>query len=372
MFIRPHKSDPEPHVRLALSELGYAFDLTDGRLRNTATGQPYEYSAFGADKKKNAELYQALLAPASREVYRVLVESDLCMEPIAVPDARQPHCNIYVTPGGLSKERLVVIVTGHGVCGGVWAWNVLVKEGLRAGSVVEYVRGCMQRGFGVLVLNPNENIVTPDGFPETFNSYSGYSTPIYCSETADEHVGYVWSRIVRGAAAKSVAFIAYNTAGMAMVDLLKHDFARFASKSSGIAFIDSVHSTFQLGKAALKWLQLAARQWENSDEPADTQVINNRVGCVAVSAGNPTDCRELAPLSCMNSVLDYVTECFAREPIDVDSLMALNDGTDIEDLSDEESGSSDTDGPAAIGDLDGIHTIQPDSQVTDDNYVGWD
>ncbi|KAJ2795563.1 ribose-5-phosphate isomerase rki1, partial [Coemansia furcata] len=178
-------------------ELGYEFDLTNGKLRNTSTGEPYKYSVFGSDKKKNADLYHSLLAPASRDVYRVLVESDLGMEPIAVPDARQPHCNIYVTPDGLSKKHLVVIITGHGVCGGVWAWNVLVKEGLRAGSVVEYVRGCVRRGYGVLVLNPNENIVAPDGFPETFNTYAGHSTPIHGSETPDEHVGYVWSRIIR-------------------------------------------------------------------------------------------------------------------------------------------------------------------------------
>ncbi|KAJ2832012.1 hypothetical protein GGI24_001382, partial [Coemansia furcata] len=191
MFIRPRKPEPEPHIRHTLSELGYEFDLTNGKLRNTSTGEPYKYSVFGSDKKKNADLYHSLLAPASRDVYRVLVESDLGMEPIAVPDARQPHCNIYVTPDGLSKKHLVVIITGHGVCGGVWAWNVLVKEGLRAGSVVEYVRGCVRRGYGVLVLNPNENIVAPDGFPETFNTYAGHSTPIHGSETPDEHVGYV-------------------------------------------------------------------------------------------------------------------------------------------------------------------------------------
>ncbi|KAJ2910545.1 hypothetical protein GGI21_000760 [Coemansia aciculifera] len=374
MFIRPHKPVPEPHVRSTLSELGYEFDFTDGKLRNVATGQAYEYGAFGADKKKNAELYQSLLAPASREVYRVLVESDLCMEPIAVPNAREPHCNIYVTPGGLSKERLVVIVTGHGVCGGVWAWNTLVKEGLKAGSVIEYVRSCVQQGFGVLVLNPNENIVALDGLPETFNTYFGASTPIRCSETPDEHVGYVWSRIIRSCAAKSVVFIAYNTAGIAVLDLLKHDFARFAIKSSGIAFIDSVHSTFKLNQASLEWLKLATRQWENSDEPVDTLVVNDRVGCLAVSAGNASDCRELAPLTCMNSVLAYVSECFKREPIDVDGLLALNDEEDDVKLGEQaELVSSDTDDyVAAIDELDSIQIIPPGAKVAEDRYIGWD
>ncbi|KAJ1817517.1 hypothetical protein LPJ60_004799 [Coemansia sp. RSA 2675] len=371
MFIRPRKPEPEPHVRRTLGELGYEFDLASGKLRNTSTGQPYEYNAFGSDKKKNAELYQSLLAPASRDVYHVLVESDLGMEPIAVPDSRQPHCNLYVTPGGLSKKHLVVIVTGHGVNGGVWAWNVLVKEGLRAGSVVEYVRGCVQRGYGVLVLNPNENIVAPDGLPETFNTYFGHSTPIHGSETPDEHVGYVWSRIIRGSQAESVAFIAYNTAGITVVDLLRYDFTRFTGNSVGVAFIDSVHSTFKLESGALKWLGLAARQWENSAEPVDTPIENDRVGCAAVSAGNSSDCRELAPMACMESVLDYVASCFERGPIE--GILEAGDGEESEDLSDAGSEISDLDAP--LGDLDAVESIQmvqPGGHVAEDGYIGWD
>ncbi|KAJ1923723.1 hypothetical protein GGI09_001858 [Coemansia sp. S100] len=372
MFIRPRKPEPEPHVRHTLSELGYEFDLTSGKLRNSSTGEPYEYSAFGTDKKKNAELYQSLLAPASRDVYRVL-QSDLGMEPIAVPDSRQPHCNIYVTPGGLTKKHLVVIVTGHGVSGGVWAWNVLVKEGLRAGSVIEYVRGCVKRGYGVLVLNPNENIVASDGLPETFNTYVGHSTPIHGNETPDEHVGYVWSRIIRGSSVETVAFVAYNTAGIAVIDLLRYDFARFIGKSVGIAFIDSVHSTFKLERGALAWLGLAAKQWENSDEPADSLLEDDRVGCVSVSAGNPSDCRELAPMACMESVLDFISSCFERGTIEtsLDNELSDNDGTESVDLSDADSG-TDTDAIDDLTAIDSIQVVQPGGHVVDDGCIGWD
>ncbi|KAJ2872592.1 hypothetical protein GGH93_003906 [Coemansia aciculifera] len=372
MFIRPRKPAPEPHVRHTLSELGYEFDLTSGKLRNTSTGEPYEYNTYGSDKKKNAELYQSLLAPASRDVYRILVESDLHMEPIAVPDSRQPHCNIYVTPGGLSQKHLVVIVTGHGVNGGVWAWNVLVKEGLRAGSVIEYVRGCVQRGYGVLVLNPNENIVATDGFPETFNTYVGHSTPIHGSETPDEHVGFVWSRIIRGSLAETVAFVTFNTAGIAVVDLLKHDYAQFISKSVGIVFIDSAHSTFKLEREALGWLRLAAKQWENSAEPADSLVENDRVGCVAVSAGNSSDCRELVPIACMESVLEYISSCFERglieDPLDGE---ISDDSVGAVAFSGAEPG-SDTDAIEDLAAIDSIQVVQPGGHVVDDGYIGWD
>ncbi|KAJ2003006.1 hypothetical protein H4R26_003310 [Coemansia thaxteri] len=381
MFIRPRKPAPKPHVRPTLRELGYEFDMADGKLRNIATSAPYEYDTFGTNKKKNTELYQSLVAPASRDVYRIMLEGDLHMETIAVPDSSQPHCNIYATPEALSKERLVVIITGNGTFGGVWASNVLLKEGLRAGSVLEYVRACMCLGYGVLVLNPNENTVAPDGHPETFSSYFGHYTPIYGSETPDEHVGYVWSQIIRNSAAKSVAFIAYNTSGLPAVDLLKHDFERFVAKTTSIAFIDSIHSTFRLDLCVLQWLKLAARQWETSAEPADCQIANDRVGCVAVSSGNSTDCRELTPLTCMQSVLDFIFDGFERGPIDNATFLATEvaptpyacNNAPAEIASEADSSSSYTDVVAdELDALDSIQVISSEENPSNDGYIGWE
>ncbi|KAJ1720607.1 hypothetical protein LPJ61_006138, partial [Coemansia biformis] len=135
MFIRPKKPAPEPYVRSTLADLGYRIDPEDGKVRSIATGDMYD---SGADKRRAAELYQSLAHPASREVYQIMVEGDLRMEPVAVPSSDQPHTSIYATPGALAKDKLVVIVVGHGTCGGVWASNVLLKSGIREGSVIDY------------------------------------------------------------------------------------------------------------------------------------------------------------------------------------------------------------------------------------------
>ncbi|KAJ2768334.1 hypothetical protein IWQ56_002974, partial [Coemansia nantahalensis] len=111
MFIRPKAPVPEPYTRHTLLDLGYRIDPDDGKVRSIATGDLYNE---GVDGKRAKELYQALVHPAEREVYRVMTEGELRMEPIAVPDRGQPHTYIYATPGALAKDRLVVLVVGHG------------------------------------------------------------------------------------------------------------------------------------------------------------------------------------------------------------------------------------------------------------------
>ncbi|KAI8322099.1 hypothetical protein GQ54DRAFT_288652 [Martensiomyces pterosporus] len=294
------------------------------------------------------------------------------MEPIPVPDSRQPHCNIYATRGALESQNLVVIVTGHGVRAGVWAWNVLVKQGLRAGSVIEYIKDCVNRGFGVLVLNPNENIVAPDGLPETFNSYTGKSLPISGSETPNEHVGYVWRHIIRDSKAESVTFVAYNTAGIAVADLLQYDFERFAAKVSGVAFIDSLHSTFQMQSIHVKWLEMAAKQWITSADPAGEQVSSGSVGCVTVSAGNDTDYRELTPFVCKTLVIDYISDCFDRGQIvsTSDSLDAggqFEAGTGMDPTPDDDGGAF-----GGAGGLESVQMVQDIHSFDGDGYIGWE
>ncbi|KAJ2776129.1 hypothetical protein H4R18_005827 [Coemansia javaensis] len=375
MFIRPRKPAPEPLDRRSLAELGYRFDPEDGLVRAIATGDDFASTLAGTSKKQAAELYQTLSHPASREVYRVLAGGELGMVPIAVPDASQPHCCIYATPGALDSDRLVVLVVGHGTCGGVWAWNVLLKSGLRAGSVVDYVRDCVRRGLGVLVLNPNENIVAPDGRPETTNSYTGPApTAIAGSETADEHVGYVWTRMLRDRPApRRLAFVAYNAAGISLVEVLRHDFERFAAQTACIAFIDSLHSTHGLDPGPVAWLEVAAKHWETSVEPADALVPNPYVGCPTLSADNTTDCREMTPSLCRARVLDYVAECLDRGPVaDVAALLLSAAASD---------GGSESDDPgndAAVNEaLESVHLMETPNIVAasdsdNEGYVGWD
>ncbi|KAJ2550188.1 hypothetical protein EV175_004163 [Coemansia sp. RSA 1933] len=382
MFIRPKKPQQEENVRHTLDDLGYEFERDSGYLVSKRTGERYTYDQPGSDKRRCKEVYNSLIYPASREVYKILTSNELRMQGIAVPDAIQPHSMIYATVGALSKKHLVVLITGYGNFGAAWGWNVLVRCGLKKGSMIEYISSCVERGFGVLVLNPNENIVAPDGTAETFNSYMGRSMPISGSETPNEHVGYVWRTVIRDSAAQSVVFVSHGSAGITVVDLLKYDYARFTRKVAGAAFIDSTHSTFMLGSGAVSWLGQAARDWEtaraaDSATPAES---SERLGCLAVQVVNDSDYRELTPSLCMDELLDYVDSRFRQGPVSGIAEMQPNELPYGAAASAVEAGaglssSSDDDVADNSNVLDNVAFIQNtynSKAANEGGYVGWD
>ncbi|KAJ2723219.1 hypothetical protein GGI07_002788 [Coemansia sp. Benny D115] len=365
MFVRPNKKPSEQPSRQGLGDLGFFFDLTTGILTEISTGAPYQYERFPGDRKRNADYFQMLVPPASRQIPHILTHSHLQMQPLAIPDPRQPHCNIYMTPGALEKENLVVLVTGHNTFCGVWAWNVLLKQGFRPGSVYEYVDRCVDRGYGVLVLNPNENICAPDGITETFNSYQGHATAVQGSETPGEHVGYVWSKYIRESKAQKVAFVAYSTSGIAVLDLLKYDYQRFTGLTACIAFIDSLHSTFQLAPGACSWLAEACAQWATSEKPVGTVVQDDRAGCLTFSGGNQTDTKEMTPWTCMEAVLEFIETRFSRGLV-----TEFEEFADTESLSDSENAA---DGLEAVENVQVFGAGTEASATTQSGeYSGWE
>lgn len=331
MFIRPKKPAPVSFARQSLNDLGFRFSDGDGELVS-ADGRPYEYDFYGADKRReNAQLYSSLIPAASRQIYQMM-QDQLDMEAIPVPDASQPHTYVYATRGALASCRqLAILVTGHANYGGVWAWNVLLKQGgARPGSLLEYIGRLQGQGIAVVVLNPNENIQAPDGQPDTYQGYGGAkATPIQGSETPEEHVGWAWSNLICRSRARSLCWVAYNTAGMAVVDVLRFDMRRMVERTAGIGFIDSTHSLFQLPGGAKEWLKRTCRQWETSDRPAGAELPDSgqRAGCLCVSAGNnAAACRELTPWMCLDQVVDWVKETLEAGPVtDIDLSAAAEE-----------------------------------------------
>ncbi|KAJ1940660.1 hypothetical protein FBU59_003743 [Linderina macrospora] len=335
MFIRPRIPEPAANPRQTLAELGYAFDSSNGTLLNTTTGERYDFEMYPGDKKRNLELYNKLADSASRHVTSLLTSDDLRMQAIAVPDETLAHTSIFISPGALECSNLAVLCTGHGPRPGVWAWNALVNEGLRAGSLIPYIQALQAQGYGVLVMNPNENIVGADGQPETFNSIEATEkfTEIRSNETPDEHVGYVWSRFIRdNQAVQRVAFVCYNTTGISVTNLLKYDFDRFVRKCVGVAFMDSVHSSFQMTAEQVVWLAHMAKHWETSVEPANEPIENANVGCPTVSSGNDLEMREMTPFLCKDFIVEFLDERFQGGLIDRAEMVAEAREVEIADV----------------------------------------
>lgn len=75
-----------------------------------------------------------------------------------------------------------------------------------AGTQLGYIRRAMALGYGVIVLNPNDN--------------KRNGVPVRGSETPEKHVLHIWDCVVTRAAAKHIAVVAHSYGGVLTMHLL--------------------------------------------------------------------------------------------------------------------------------------------------------
>ena len=74
--------------------------------------------------------------------------------------AEKPTVTTYVSPDLHEKETILFLIMGKGESRApAWVSWVCAHVGMRIGSMLPYVEKAMERGWGVVILNPNENSV---------------------------------------------------------------------------------------------------------------------------------------------------------------------------------------------------------------------
>lgn len=97
------------------------------------------------------------------------------------------------------------------------------------GTQIPYIRKAVSKGYGVIVLNTNDNYL-PSG------------KKIQHSGTAEEHASYVWDTYISQAKASSVVIVAHSYGGVVTLALADQFKDKFDEKVKAIAFTDSVHA----------------------------------------------------------------------------------------------------------------------------------
>ncbi|XP_063137549.1 cotranscriptional regulator ARB2A isoform X11 [Rattus norvegicus] len=181
-----------------------------------------------------------------------------------------------------------------------------------------------EEGYGVIVLNPNENYIevekqkmhkqsSSDGTDEPAGKrerkdkvsketkkrrdfYEKYRNPqkekemmqLFIRENGspEEHAVYVWDHFIAQAAAENVFFVAHSYGGLAFVELMIQREADVKSKVTAVALTDSVHNVWhqEAGKSIREWMRENCCNWVSSSEPLDTSVESMLPDCPRVSA----------------------------------------------------------------------------------------
>ncbi|OZJ06702.1 hypothetical protein BZG36_00328 [Bifiguratus adelaidae] len=195
-----------------LSGFGYHLNA-QGQLRHVDTGkfthQPFEYEVKKGDREYNQAHYEALA-----DVVSTIVENDLTnkynLKRQTIPllqdltrhrldaslrmtvdpddqDMTGAKSHIYLSSDALSNtEGLVILIQGSGaVRPGQWARSVIINDSLQMGSMGPFIDEAKQRGWAVLIANPNRNDVD-------HADQQGRREFIPGSESPEAHVSYIW------------------------------------------------------------------------------------------------------------------------------------------------------------------------------------
>ncbi|XP_033035015.1 cotranscriptional regulator FAM172A isoform X3 [Trachypithecus francoisi] len=321
------KDEPPLDFPDTLEGFEYAFN-EKGQLRHIKTGEPFVFNYREDLHRWNQKRYEALGEIITKYVYELL-EKDCNLKKISIPvDATEsePKSFIFMSEDALTNpQKLMVLIHGSGVVrAGQWARRLIINEDLDSGTQIPFIKRAVAEGYGVIVLNPNENYIevekpkirvqsSSDSSDEPAEKrerkdkvsketkkrrdfYEKYRNPqrekemmqLYIRENGspEEHAVYVWDHFIAQAAAENVFFVAHSYGGLAFVELMIQREADVKNKVTAVALTDSVHNVWhqEAGKTIREWMRENCCNWVSSSEPLDTSVESMLPDCPRVSA----------------------------------------------------------------------------------------
>lgn len=254
----------------------YAMDA-DGMIHLKATGK-------GLDETDIA-VHQDEVINAVVKYVQDSMKKELGFQEVFLPSADAPvKANLFVSANYEScKKLLVFVAVSRGLFPGLWSRGLVLHAGVKAGSMLEYFRKAIDEGYGIIVANPNKNvIVMRDGKQRI--QIPGSASP-------EEHMDSLWDTYIAPSQARRVYFLGYSYGGVLIKYLLQSRGDQFMRRNGAIALIESSHRIEDGDSQSVKSI-LAHRTmyWESNDMAFQTKLDGDaphRTGCTCLSAGRP-------------------------------------------------------------------------------------
>ncbi|XP_070599140.1 cotranscriptional regulator ARB2A isoform X3 [Erythrolamprus reginae] len=321
------KDEPPLEFPDTLEGFEYTFN-EKGQLRHIKTGEPFVFNYREDLHRWNQKRYEALGEIITKYVYELL-EEECHLKKVYVPvdaEETEPRSFIFMSEDALiNPDKLMVLIQGSGVVrAGQWARRLIINEDLHSGTQIPYIKRAIEEGYGVIVLNPNENYIevektkaqqqpSPDSSDEPAEKkerkdkipkdtkkrrdfYEKYRNPqkeketmqVYIRENGspEEHAIYVWDHFISQSLAENVFVVAHSYGGLAFVELMIQREIEVKNKVTAVALTDSVHNVWhqEADKIVREWMRENCCNWVSSSEPLDTSVESMLPDCPRVSA----------------------------------------------------------------------------------------
>uniref|UniRef100_A0A8C5FWL7 ARB2 cotranscriptional regulator A n=1 Tax=Gadus morhua TaxID=8049 RepID=A0A8C5FWL7_GADMO len=319
------KDEPPLTFPATLEEFEYAFNQK-GQLRHIKTGEAFVFNAKEDLHRWNQKRYEALGEILTQYVYELLEKECSLTKAIVPVDAVDEEASSFIFHSAdalTNPARLLVLIQGSGVVrAGQWARRLIINQDLDSGTQIPFITRAMQEGYGVLVLNPNENHL------EVERPGSTTPPPAATPEPADEPAEKRERKDEKEGKKKREFYEKYRNpqrereteqtpirvggggAGERGGGAWDSLFMIFISKSlvCAVALTDSAHNIWlqDSSKSMQDWMQERCRNWVSSPLPLDAPVDAMLPDCPRFSAG--TERHELTSWTSFDSIFRFFGE----------------------------------------------------------------
>ncbi|ETL92608.1 AGC/AKT protein kinase, variant [Phytophthora nicotianae] len=266
-------------VALPFSHPLYAMDA-EGMIHLKATGKGLDDSDLAVHQD---EIINTVVKYVQDSMRKELGFKEVYIPANSTPEA-PVKANVFVSRNyETCKKLLVFVAVSRGLYPGLWSRGLVLHAGVKSGSMLEYFRKAIDEGYGIIVANPNKNvIVMRDGKQRL--QIPGSSSP-------EEHMDSLWDSYVARSAARRVYFLGYSYGGVLIKYLLQSRGDQLMRRNGAIALIESSHRIEDGDSQSVKSI-LAHRTmyWESNDQLFQTKLDGDaphRTGCTCLSAGRP-------------------------------------------------------------------------------------
>uniref|UniRef100_A0A8B9WPQ2 ARB2 cotranscriptional regulator A n=1 Tax=Bos mutus grunniens TaxID=30521 RepID=A0A8B9WPQ2_BOSMU len=278
------KDEPPLDFPDTLEGFEYAFN-EKGQLRHIKTGEPFVFNYREDLHRWNQKRYEALGEIITKYVYELL-EKDCNLKKISIPEG---YGVIVLNP----NENYIEVEKSRYLSNHLLIVQMNQQKSERKDKVSKETK--KRRDFYEKYRNPQRE-------KEMMQLY------IRENGSPEEHAVYVWDHFIAQSAAEKVFFVAHSYGGLAFVELMIQREADVKSKVTAVALTDSVHNVWhqEAGKTIREWMRENCCNWVSSSEPLDTSVESMLPDCPRVSAG--TDRHELTSWKSFPSIFKFFTE----------------------------------------------------------------
>ncbi|KAI9322310.1 hypothetical protein BX666DRAFT_1893688 [Dichotomocladium elegans] len=291
MYRRRFKKKTEEKYPDTIEGFGYIVK-DNGAVRSKETDEKYNFEYHYKDRALNELRYAAFIDLIGNLVEDKLQASPLNFQKAIIPvnadPAKDPFTYIYMTPKAMTTtDKLLFLIPGNNTRIGQWSKRVMCDETIYSGSMLDVSRRAIEKGYEVMILNPN-GIYWYDNKAQEMppKTHMNFIT-VPENGSPEEHCCYVLRNFILKSKANRIAAITVGWGGYNLTEMLNENGDFFKNRVLAVAMADSTHSSDLIkGDDKRSWMRNHVVNWAVSTETALGKPLNdNRFGCECLSSG---------------------------------------------------------------------------------------